>query len=169
VSDPEPLHHQKQFMVRQAVQNALAADKIAERLKEAYVKYIILANAGGIVACLGIEGALVGGRGNAAASIPISAVAGPMWCFLAGVICGGLVVTLERARAIHQSEQHGRTALEILRDTGRIVPTVKSTFSAIERKGLPHLARAIDVLGVISQLSFIFGAIWGLIRISGAH
>ena len=78
----------------------MAADTIAQRLEEAYVKYIVLANAGGIVACLGIEGALVGGKGNAAQSISFAAVAGPMWLFLIGLISGGLIVSLQRARAV---------------------------------------------------------------------
>lgn len=169
MSDSDPLNQRKLFLVRQAIQNALAADKIAQRMKETYVKYIVLANAGGIVACLGIEGALVGSKASTAPPIPFSAVAWPMRLFLLGLICGGLVVTLERARAIDFSEQQGREALRIIRDTGRIVPTVESAFSPIERKGLPHIARAIDVLAIIGQFSFGIGAIWGLVRISNMH
>jgi hypothetical protein len=71
VSNPDPLNQHKLFLIRQAFQNALAADAIAQRLKEAYVKYIILPNAGGIAACLGIKGALVG-KGSAAPFIPLS-------------------------------------------------------------------------------------------------
>ena len=168
MSDLDPLNQHKLFLVRQAIQNALAADKIAQRLKETYVKYIVLANAGGIAACLAIEGALVG-KGNSAPVIPFSAVAWPMRLFLLGLICGGLVVSLERARAIDFSEQQRREALRILRETGRVVPTVESTFSSIERKGLKHLRRAIDILGVIGQLSFFIGAIWGLARIASVH
>ncbi len=164
MNDPDPLNQHKLFLVRQAIQNALAADQIAQRLKETYVKYIILANAGGIVACLGIEGALVG-RSNGEPTIPFSAVAWPMRLFLLGLICGGLVVMLERARAIESSEQQGREALRIIRETGRIVPTVESAFSSIERKGLKHLVFATNVLGVIGQISFVVGAIWGLVRI----
>jgi hypothetical protein len=169
MSDPDPLNPHKMFLIRLAIQNAMAADQIAQRLKEAYVKYIILANAGGIVACLGIEGALVGSKANDAPPIPFSAVSWPMRLFLLGLICGGLVVTLERARAIDASEQQGREALRIMRDTGSIVPTVESTFSAIERKSLPHIILAINILGIISQVSFFIGSIWGLARISGAH
>ena len=121
------------------------------------------------MACLGIEGALVGSKAITAPPISFSAVAWPMRLFLLGLICGGLVVTLERARAIDFSEQQGREALRIMRETGRIVPTVELAFSGIQRKGLPHVTRAIDILGVISQLSFVVGAIWGLVRISGAH
>jgi hypothetical protein len=169
LSDPDPLNPHRMFLVRLAIQNAVAADKIAQRLKEAYVKYIVLANAGGIVACLGIEGALVGSKTVAAPPIPFSAVAWPMWLFLLGLICGGLVVTLERARAVDFSEQQGREALRIMRETGRIVPTVQSAFTPIERKGLPHVTLAINVLGIISQFSFAIGAVWGLARISSMH
>lgn len=168
VSDSEPLNQHKLFLIRQAIQNAIAADKIAQQLKEAYIKYIILANAGGIVACLGIEGALVG-KSSAAPIIPFSAVACSMWLFLCGLICGGVIVSLERARAVDFSEQQGREALRLIRETGRIVPAVESAFSPIERKGLKHLTLAINVLGVISQLLFLAGAILGLIRISGMH
>lgn len=168
VSDPDPLNEHKLFLIRQAIQNALAADTIAQRLKETYVKYIILANAGGIVACLGIEGALVG-KSSAAPIIPFSAIAWPMWLFLFGLICDGLVVSLERARAVDFSEQQGREALRLTRETGRIVPTVESVFSPIERKGLKHLTLAINILAVIGQFLFVIGAIWGLVRIASAH
>jgi hypothetical protein len=156
------------FLMRQAIQSAVAADTIAQRLEEAYVKYIVLANAGGIVACLGIEGALVGGKGNAA-QISFAAVAGPMWLFLIGLISGGLIVSLQRARAVDESERQGREALRILRDAGRIVPTVESAFPAIARKGLKHLTLAINVLGIIGQFSFLAGAVWGLVKVSGMH
>jgi hypothetical protein len=120
------------------------------------------------VACLGIEGALVG-KSSAAPIIPFSAVAWPMWLFLFGLICGGLVVSLERARAVDFSEQQGREALGLIRETGRIAPTVESAFSSIERKGLKHLTLAINVLGVIGQFSFFAGAVCGLARISSMH
>jgi len=168
MSDSELLNQQRLFLIRQAIQNAISADKIAQQLKETYIKYIILANAGGIVACLGIEGALVG-KSSAAPIIPFSAVACSMWLFLWGLICGGLVVSLERARAVDFSEQQGREALRIIRETGRIVPAVESAFSPIERKGLKHLPIAINSLGLISQLFFFIGAIWGLVRISSMH
>jgi hypothetical protein len=166
MSDPDPLNPHKMFLIRHAIQAAMAADKVAQRLEETTVKYIVLANAGGIVACLGIEGALVGGKAGSAPSIPFSAVAGPMWFFLAGLMFGGLIVSLQRARAVATSEQQGRDALRILRETGRIVPSVESAFSPMERKGVPHITLAINVLGIISQFSFVIGAIWGLVRIS---
>lgn len=169
MSDVDPLNQHKMFLIRQAIQSAVAADTIAQRLEEAYVKYIVLANAGGIVACLGIEGALVGGKGNAAQSISFAAVAGPMWLFLIGLISGGLIVSLQRARAVDDSERQGREALRVLRDAGRIVPTVESAFPAIARKGLKHLTLAINVLGIIGQFSFLAGAVWGLVKVSGMH
>src|SRR5277367_3521311 len=49
------------------------------------VRYIILANAGGLLK-------------DKAATIPISDVTGPMWLFLIGMIVGGLVVSLLRAQ-----------------------------------------------------------------------
>jgi hypothetical protein len=67
------------------------------------------------------------------------------------------------------SEQQGREALGLIRETGRIAPTVESAFSSIERKGLKHLTLAINVLGVIGQFSFFAGAVCGLARISSLH
>jgi hypothetical protein len=86
-----------------------------------------------------------------------------------GLICGRLVVSLECARAVDLSEQQGREALRVIRESGRIVPTMELAFSSIERKSLKHLTRAINVLAVVSQFSFVVGAIWGLVRISGMH
>jgi hypothetical protein len=169
VTDVDPLNQHKMFLIRRAIKSAVAADTIAQRLEEAYVKYIVLANAGGIVACLGIEGALLGGKGNAAQSTAFAAVAGPMWLFLIGLISGGLIVSLQRARAVDDSERQGREALRILRDAGRIVPTVESAFSATERKALKQLTLAINVLGIVGQFSFLGGAVWGLVKVSGMH
>lgn len=156
------------FIIRHAIAEARAADATAQRLAESYVRLLILANAGGLLACFGIADALVGGKGSPGA-LSFAALTGPMWFFLFGLIFGSLTVSIMRARAVRDSEEHGRQALQVLKDTGVIVPTPPSAFSRVERKGLPHLNRAIDVLGIASPACFLVGAIWGLLRIGAVH
>ena len=156
------------FIIRQAITEARAADATAQRLEESYVRLLVLANAGGLIACLGIADALAGSKGSPAA-LSFAALTGPMWFFLFGLIFGGIVVSLQRARAVRDSEQHGRRALQVLKDTGLIVPTPPSAFSRAELKGLPHLTTAINILGIASPGCFLVGAIWGLLRIGAVH
>ncbi|MGH6818385.1 MAG: hypothetical protein ACREC1_06390 [Methylovirgula sp.] len=77
--------------IRQALIDAKASDARAQRLEETYVRYLVLANAGGILACLGVADALVTGKGK---GIVLLAVTGPMWIFLVGLIASGLIVSL---------------------------------------------------------------------------
>ena len=165
---PEPLDPKQVFIVRQAIAEARAADATAQRLTESYVRLLVLANAGGMIACLGIADALAGGKGSPAA-LSFAALAGPMWLFFFGLISGGLTVSIQRASAVRDSEQHGRRALQALRDMGLIVPTPPSAFSRPELKALPHLTTAINVLGIASSACFFFGAIWGLRLIGAVH
>jgi hypothetical protein len=164
----EQLDSKQAFIIRQAIAEARTADATAQRLEESYVRLLVLANAGGLVACLGIADALVGGKGPSAA-LSFSALVGPMWFFLFGLIFGGIVVSLQRARAVRDSEEHGRQALQVLKDMGLIVPTPSPAFSRVELKGLRHLTTAINVLGIASPACFFVGAIWGLLRIGIVH
>ncbi|WP_174502016.1 hypothetical protein [Acidiphilium sp. C61] len=155
-------------VIRQAIADARTADATAQRLTEGYVHLLILANAGGLVACLGIADALAGGR-DSSSLISYAALTGPMWFFLFGLIFGSLIVSMMRVRAVRDSEEHGQRALQALKDAGVIVPTLPSVFSRVERKGLPHLNRAINVLGIASPACFLVGAVWGLLRIGAVH
>jgi hypothetical protein len=137
-------------------------------LEESYVRLLVLAIAGGLLACLGIADALAGGKGSPAA-LSFAALTGPMWFFLFGLIFSGIIVSLQRARAARDSEGHGRRALQVLKDMGLIVPSPASAFSRVERRGLPHLTTAINVLGIASPACFLVGAIWGLLRIGAVH
>lgn len=164
----EPLDPKKVFTFRHEIAEARAADATAQRLTESYVRLFVLANAGGMLACLGIADALAGGKGSPGA-LSFAALTGPMWFFLFGLIFGGLTVSVMRARAVRDSVQHGERALQAIRHMSLIVPTVPSPFSHPELKALPHLDRAIDVLGIASPACFLIGAIWGLIQIGTIH
>src|SRR5487761_560505 len=111
----EQLDPKQVFAIRQAIAEARAAEATAQRLEESYVRLLVLANAGGLLACLGIADALVGGKGSAKA-LSFAALTGPMWFFLGGLISGGLIVSLQTARAARDSEKHGREALQVLKD-----------------------------------------------------
>ena len=59
--------------------------------------------------------------------------------------------------------------LQVLKDIGLIVPTPPSAFSRVERGGLPHLTKAINILGIASSACFLIGAVWGLLHIGTVH
>ncbi|MCA7118339.1 MAG: hypothetical protein LGL72_02775 [Acidibrevibacterium sp.] len=164
----EQLNPKQAFLIRQAIAEARTADATAQRLEESYVRLLVLANAGGLIACLGIADALAGGKASAGA-LSFAALTVPMWFFLVGLVCGGIIVSLQRVRAVRDSEKHGRGALQVLKDMGLIVPTPPSAFSRAELKGLPHLTMAINVLGIASPACFLIGAIWGLVHIGAVH
>ena len=153
----------KEDEFRIAVELAKGLDSTAQRLEEAYIRYLVLANAGGIAASLGIADALVSRRGGAA--ISLSSLAGPMWLFLAGIISGGLVVALLARRARHESDMQNQRLLQLTREVGYDVPDLPPLFNWIERKGLSYLTQAINFLGIISQFCFAIGAVWGLMWI----
>lgn len=164
----EQLDPKQAFLIRQAIAEARTADATAQRLEESYVRLLVLANAGGLIACLGIADALAGGKASLGA-MPFAALTVPMWFFLVGLVCGGIIVSLQRARAVRDSEKHGRGALQVLRDMGLIVPTPPAAFSRVELKGAPHLTTAINILGIASAASFLVGAVWGLVRFGAVH
>lgn len=163
-----PLDPKRVLVFRQAIAEARAADATAQRLEESCVRLLILANAGGMIACLGIADALAGGKGSPA-TLSFAALIGPMWFFFLGLIFGGLTVSLQRGRAVRDSEQHGRRALQVFKDMGLIVPTPPSPFSHPELKALPHLTKAINILAIFSLVCFLVGAVWGLLRIGAVH
>jgi hypothetical protein len=162
MANPTPLKPEQIQAFEMLFEATKTEDANAQRLIEESVRYIILANAGGIAACLTLAGGLLKDK---AATIPISDVTGPMWLFLIGMIVGGLVVSLLRAQAQDFAEKHAANATAIIRNTGRTVSETESAFSAIERKGLPHVTLGIKVLALVGQLTFVAGAAWGLIEI----
>ena len=160
---PEPLDARKVRAIQQALAEANEAQAVALRFEDAYIRYIVLANAGGLAACLSFANGLLGTKATSA--ITLHALLGPMWFFLVGLIFGAFIVTLRRAQSTDMAEKRARDALKIMQDAGHIVPNPPPVFSAIERKGLPALNLAINVCGVISQAAFVIGAIWGLVEI----
>ncbi|MGH7093035.1 MAG: hypothetical protein ACREFB_05820 [Stellaceae bacterium] len=153
----------KENELRVAVENAKASDATAQRLEESYIRYVLLANAGGIAACLGIADAMVGHKSDA--PISFSSVAGPISLFLAGIISAGLVLALLRARARHENDEHNKVILRLLAESGHEVPHLPPVFGAIESRALPHLTRGINICGLVSQVCFVAGAVWGLTRL----
>jgi hypothetical protein len=165
MTDPEPLDLRKKATIQQALDDAKVSEAVALRFEDAYIRYIVLANAGGMTACLSFANGFLGEK--ASSTITLHALIWPMWLFLAGLISGALVMTLRRAQATHMAEKQARNAIKIMQDAGHIVPNPPPVFSAIERKGLPALNLAINTLGVAGQLAFFAGAVWGLIKIGG--
>jgi len=163
MTDPEQLDPRKKAAIQQALGDARAAEAVALRFEDSYIRYIVLANAGGMAACLSFANGLLGSK--ASSTITLHALIGPMWLFLAGLISGALIVSLRRAQSTHTAEKRAREALKILKDAGHIVPNPPQVFSAIERKGLPALNIAINALGIIGQFAFLIGAVWGLVEI----
>ncbi len=164
MADPDPFDPRKKAAIQQALGDARAAEAIALRFEDSYIRYIVLANAGGLAACLSFANGLLGNK--ASSGIALHSLIWPMWLFLAGLVCGALMVSLRRAQSTHMAEKRAREALKVMKDAGHIVPNPPQAFSAIERKGLPALNFAINALGIISQFTFLIGAAWGLIKIS---
>jgi hypothetical protein len=163
MTNPESLDRHQTGAAQQALADAKSAEAIALRLEDAYIRYIVLANTGGMAACLSLANGLLGEKTLPA--ITFHSLTWPMWLFLAGLISGALIVSLRRAQATHTAEKRAHDVIKILREAGRIAPTPLTVFSAIERKALPALTLAINVLGLLSQFSFFAGAVWGLIEI----
>lgn len=163
---PEPLDPRKVRAIQQALAEANEAQAVTLRFEDAYIRYIVLANAGGLAACLSFANGLLGHK--AASTITLHALIWPMWIFLVGLISGAFIVTLRRAQSTDMAEKRARDAIKIMQDAGHIVPNPPPVFSAIERKGLPSLNLAINVFGGISQVAFVIGAIWGLVEIGGS-
>jgi hypothetical protein len=163
MAHPDPLDTPKKAAIQQALSDARAAEAIALRLEDSYIRYIVLANAGGMAACLSFANGLLGNKASSA--IALHSLIWPMWLFFAGLVAGALIVSLRRVQSTHMADKRAREALKIMKDAGHIVPNLPQVFSAIERKGLPALNFAINALGIISQFAFLFGAAWGLIKI----
>lgn len=71
------------------------------------MRLLVLANAGGLIACLGIAAALAAGKASAGA-LSFAALTTRMWFCLAGLICGGIIVSAQQACVGWDSEKHGR-------------------------------------------------------------
>jgi hypothetical protein len=160
MSNLEPADIRVMTALQQKIAEMKSADAVAQRLKESYIRYVVLANAGGLAAC----GTLIGGKG-----VALAGILGPVICFLVGLVAGGLIVSLMGKQATHRAEQLGQEVIKMLQDTGQMVATPKPVFSAIERKGLPIIEGTINVLGLVSQFAFVGGAAWGLALIGIAH
>jgi len=150
--------------IAQALADARASNVRAVNLEDTYIRYVILANAGGIAACLGIADAIVGKQGRVL--IPaISEIICPLWLFFFGLIAGGVMVSLRAAQATHQTEQNAERAKTLLASFGQNIPPHEGIFSKIEEKAIPYLNYAINAFGIISQFCFFIGGFWGILRI----
>lgn len=146
--------------IRQALTDARAAEAEGSRLQEAYIRYIVLANAGGIAACLGAANAILAAKG------PISFVDHPLGCFLTGMISGGLLSSIRSKQAQKLADERARTAHSLIKRAGHQMPDPPPSFSKLEERGLAVANLAVVVLGLVGQFAFIAGAIWGLVLIS---
>lgn len=164
MTDPTPLTQAQIREIQRMLAEAISQQATSQRLTEQYVRYLVLGNGGGLLACLTFAGGLVKDRISTA--IPIQNVALPMWCFLIGLIFGVLIVSIQRAQAAHFAETNARGSIDTMKKAGAIIADPKPAFSKIEQRGLPHLTAAINICGLISQFAFFAGAIWGMIRIS---
>ncbi|MBB2170328.1 hypothetical protein HLH36_18605 [Gluconacetobacter aggeris] len=154
--------------VAQALSDARTLQSRAMSLEDTYIRYVTLANSGGILACLGIADALAGKEGSGV-SPALSNIVGPIAVFFFGLICCGLVTSLRGKLALHYAETEGRRANGILVDLGRGVALPRGAFSPVEEKGLPYLNTAINFLGIGAQIAFVAGGIWGFYRLWQFH
>jgi hypothetical protein len=166
---PEALLHSNDPRLSWTAQTLADARNLHSRglaLEDAYIRYLTLANAGGVVGCLGIADALAN---KSAVATALSSVVGPIAAFFFGVVFCGLVVSLRGKQALHQAEEHARRANGILADIGHGVVLPRGAFGPLEAKALPHLNRMINALGLLGQLAFLVGGIWGLIAMRNLH
>ena len=153
--------------VQQMIADIRASDQTSQRFKEMYIRFLVLANAGGIAACLSMAGSIAG-KGQSEA-IALKAAVGPLAIFLIGVMSAGLIVSLMYKAALHETEQRAMKLAGFLQEAGLIVATPKTVFMPIELKGVLIVDRAIMILGVVSPIAFVIGSIWGLMLIAYAH
>jgi hypothetical protein len=142
--------------IRQALDDARAAYAVSRRLQETFIRYIVLANTGGIAACLGVANALVG------AKVPPSPVLWPMGLFVAGLVCGGGIVSIQSKLETRQAEQRAHDAIDLLKQAGHEVPPQAPVFSPLLMRGLKIANVSVNVLGILGQGFFVAGAIWGM-------
>lgn len=149
--------------IQQKLADMKVADAMAQRHQETYIRYVVLANAGGIAACLSASGKM---GGEKVGTLSSASLIGPLALYLVGVVTGAVIFSLLSKQATLQIEELSQEVTELLRGPGRIVPTPPKIFSNIERKGARNSDYGINVLGLVSQISFVIGSIWGLALIS---
>ena len=142
--------------IRQALEDARAADAASRRMQDTYIRYIAFANAGGIAACLGVANALVG------AKVPPSPVLGPMSLFLLGLVCGGAIVSIQSKMEKERAERCAHDAIAMLKQAGHEVPPQAPVFSPLLMRGLKIANLSVNVSGILGQGFFLAGAIWGM-------
>lgn len=160
-----------ELRVRAFAQILSDAQKLQSRalsLEDTYIRYVTLANSGGILACLGIANALAGKEGSSV-SPALSSIVGPIAVFFFGLICCGIVTSLRGKLALHDAETQARRANEVLIEFGKGLALPKGAFSPLEMKALPILNLAINLFGIGAQMAFIVGGIWGLIHLRQLH
>lgn len=153
--------------VQQMIADFRSSDAASQRFKEMYIRFLVLANAGGIAACLSIAGSIAGK--GASQTISLAAAVGPLSMFLLGVISAGLIVSLMYKSALFNADQHAQKLAGLLQEAGLIVAKPKSVFMPIELKGVLIVDHVIMGLSVVSPMAFVTGSIWGLILIAHAH
>lgn len=154
--------------VAQAFSDLPALRSRALSLEDTYIRYVTLANSGGILACLGIANALAGKEGSSI-SPALSNVVGPITVFFAGLICCGILTSLRGKLAWDQFDKEIRRANAILVDHGYDEAISIEEYPTVMAKGVPHLNVAINILGIGAQLAFIVGGVWGLCHLRQLH
>lgn len=155
-------------IVAQALSDARSLQSRATDLEDTYIRYVLFANSGGILACLGIANSLAG-KEHRALSLPLANVAGPIAIFFVGLIFCGLITSLRGKLALHDAEEAASHANSIMFDLGHGVTLPKGAFSPIEKRGIPYLNRAINILGIFAQLAFLVGGVWGIVSLAQLH
>lgn len=160
--EPKPIPHALRS-VQQKLADMKESDAKAQRHQETYIRYVVLANAGGVAACLSALGIVTSGK---VGTLSPSALVGPLAVYLIGLATGAIIFSLLSKQSTLQIEKLSDEVTALLRGTGQIVPTPPKIFSSIERKGAQISDRAVNALGLISQFSFVVGSIWGLALIA---
>lgn len=154
--------------VGQALSEARALQSRALSLEDTYIRYVTLANSGGILACLGIADAIAGKEGSGI-SPALSNIVGPITVFFAGLICCGVVTSLRGKLAWHHVDEEARRVNAILADRGHDVAVATKGYPPVMAKGLPYLNTAINILGIGAQVAFVMGGVWGLCHLRQLH
>lgn len=165
---PPRVNDPRMSEIAQELARASALHSRGLALEDAYIRYVILANAGGVVACLGIADALAG-KSAIGIAPALSDVVGPIAVFLSGVIFSGLLVSLRAVQALHEAEEHARRANSIREELGHGVVLPRGAFGSFGAKILPHLNLAINAFGLWGQFAFAVGSILGINALWNLH
>ena len=95
MTNPESLDRHQTGAAQQALADAKSAEAIALRLEDAYIRYIVLANTGGMAACLSLANGLLGEK-----TLPADVV----------ISCWFDLRCIDRVVASRAGNTHGREA-----------------------------------------------------------